>query len=140
MKTASQNVAATIARIAKRHGAGVWQMEGLDLDDIKEGKPWLSRNWAPGMVLDAVRWQAQQLGVELRPVNPRYTSQRCAKCGHISSDNRPKGKAGAAHFRCVQCGNTDHADKNAARNLSIVGIEEIIAEQIDKAPNGAARR
>jgi len=139
MKTATRRVAARIADTARRHGAGVWQMESLDVGDLKEDSPWLTRNWAPGMLIDAVRWQAQQLGVELLFVDPRYTSQRCAACGHISSANRPKGAKGAAHFQCVNCGNADHADKNAARNLSITGIADIIASELDKAPNGADR-
>lgn len=127
MKTASQRVAARIADIAKRNGAGVWQMEDLSAD-IKEESPWLCRNWAPGMLLDAIRWQAEQLDVKLEFLNPQYTSQRCSKCGNIDPANRPKGKSGASKFKCVRCGFSDNADKNAARNLSIVGIEKIIAD------------
>ena len=125
MKTASQKVAAVIADTAKRHGAGVWQLESLS-SDIKDGQPWLARNWAPGMVMDALRWQAKQCGAQMEPVLPDYTSQRCAKCGHIAKENRPKDKKGQACFECVACGHKDNADKNAARNISIVGIEDLI--------------
>ncbi len=140
MKSASQKVAARIAEAAKRAGAGVWQMEKLS-ENIKEDEPWLRRNWAPGMVVDAVRWRAEQLGAELVFVNPRYTSQRCSKCGKISSKNRPKKKAKAALFECIECGYEDNADKNAARNISIVDIEKIIDEFVEqeKAPNGAVQ-
>ena len=132
MKMASQTVAARIADTAKRHGAGLWQMESLS-PDIKTDQPWLARNWAPGMLLDAVRWQARQCGAELVMVNPAYTSQRCAKCGHIDPKNRPK----QTDFKCIACGHEDNADKNAARNLSVVGIEKLIADF--KAPNGAVQ-
>jgi len=134
MKTASQKVAAQIADHAKRNGAGIWQMEKIT-GEIKEDKPWLARNWAPGMLIDAIRWQAQQNGAELRFLNPYKTSQRCSKCGHIAPENRPKGKKKASFFECVACGYTDHADKNAARNLSTEGIEQVIAEAV-KVPNG----
>jgi transposase len=129
MKTASQKLAAQIADQAKRNGAGFWQMEDLSLADIKEGKPWLARNWAPGMLIDAIKWQAKQLNAELCFVNPKYTSQRCSKCGNIDRDNRPKAKKGAAYFKCTSdtCGYDDHADKNAARNLSIIGIDNLIS-------------
>jgi len=129
LKTAAQKIAAQILEIARRNGAGTWQMEQLSAG-LKEDKPWLSRNWAPGVVKDAVRWQAQQAGAELVFVDPAYTSQRCSKCGHIDRANRPKGKKGAAHFECVKCGYSDHADKNAARNVSTPGIAEIIAKKI----------
>jgi putative transposase len=140
MKSSSQKVAARIADTAKRAGAGVWQMEELS-ENIKEDEPWLRRNWAPGMVVDAVRWQAEQLGAELVFVNPRYTSQRCSKCGKISSKNRPKKKAKAAEFECIECGYEDNADKNAARNISIIDIEKIIDEFVEQkmAPNGAVQ-
>lgn len=138
MKTASQKIAAKIADVAKRNGAGTWQMEKLS-ESIKDDDPWLRRNWAPGMVVDAVRWQVEQVGAKLEFIDPAYTSQRCSKCGHISRENRPKGKKGAAHFECVQCGYKDHADKNAARNISTPGIETIIKEQISKSPNGEER-
>lgn len=132
MKTASQTVAARIADTAKRYGAGTWQMEDLS-PNIKSDQPWLARNWAPGMLLDAVRWQARQCGAELIMVNPAYTSQRCAKCGHIDPRNRMK----QADFKCKACNHEDNADKNAARNLSLIGIEKLIADF--KAPNGAVQ-
>lgn len=137
MKTASQKIAAQIADMARRNGAGIWQMEALS-GNIKVDQPWLVRNWAPGMLIDAVRWQATQLGVKIRFVDPRYTSQRCSKCGHIDKQNRPKNKQGAAYFQCTACGYSDHADKNAARNLSIEGIEELISRVNvgNKVPNG----
>lgn len=137
MKTATRNIAATIAKIAIRHGAGTWQIEDLSTD-IKVDKPWLARNWAPGMLKDAIRWQANQVGAKIVFVNPAYTSQRCSKCGHISSDNRPKKNKGSSYFQCIMCGYKDHADKNAARNLSIVNVDEIIEKFM--APNGAVHR
>jgi transposase len=138
MKTASQIIAARIAEVARRNGAGCWQMEALS-PDIKDDQPWLARNWAPGMVVDAVRWQAQQLGAKLELINPAYTSQRCSKCGHISRANRPKGRKGAAYFQCVKCSYQDDADKNAARNISTPGIADLIQVNIQKSPNGEVR-
>jgi|GEM_PF-3570456 len=128
MKTAVQKIATTIADQAKRNGAGIWQVEKLD-KTIKD-KPFLVRNWAPGMLLDALSWQAKQFGAKIEYIKHNYTSQRCSKCGHISRENLPKGKKGASDFVCVACGFKHHVDKNAARNNSIVGIEEIIADKM----------
>lgn len=134
MKTASRRIAATIAETARRHGAGIWQLE--DLSACKEGKPWLVRHWAPGMVLDAIRWQAEQLDAKLDLINPAYTSLRCSECGHIDAANRPK----QADFKCTVCGYQNNADKNAARNLSVIGIAQIIEDTLKdvKVPNGTA--
>ncbi len=133
MKTASQKLASTIADKARRQGAGIWQMEDLRLTDMKEGEPWLTRNWSPGTLIDAIKWHAKQLNVDLKILNPRYTSQRCSKCGLIDNKNRPKKRKGASYFKCTNpdCGYEDHADKNAARNLSIKDIDKIISKQID---------
>lgn len=129
LKTASQGIASSVARIARRNGAGTWQIEDLGKGiALKEDQPWLARNWAPGMVIDALRWQAKQLGVNLVTVDPRNTSKRCSSCGHIDSANRPKRTHGAGYFRCVRCGHEENADKNAARNLSILGIDRIIKD------------
>lgn len=48
-------------------------------------------------------------------VDPAYTSQRCAKCGHIERSNRES----QAVFRCAQCSHTDNADVNAAINIVV---------------------
>ncbi len=46
-------------------------------------------------------------------VDPKYTSQKCNACGHISKDNRKT----QSKFKCVSCGHTDHADLNASANI-----------------------
>lgn len=132
MRTASQKIASAIADIAKRNGAGTWQLEDLSLLSLKDGKPWLAKNWAPGMLIDAIKWQAIQMDVDLKMIPPQYTSQMCSCCGYINSDNRPKKQKGAAFFECTNglCGYKDHADKNAARNLSTIGIDKIILSKI----------
>jgi len=129
MKTAVQKIAATIADQAKRNGAGIWQLEKLDRT-IKEDQPFLARNWAPGMLVDALKWQALQNGATLEFINPYKTSQRCSQCGYIDRLNRPKGKKGAAYFECIKCGYKHNADKNAARNISTVGIEDLVKEEM----------
>ncbi|MFI5697532.1 RNA-guided endonuclease InsQ/TnpB family protein [Kribbella sp. NPDC051586] len=47
-------------------------------------------------------------------VDPAYTSQTCAVCGHCASDNRES----QAVFRCRDCGHRAHADVNAAINIA----------------------
>jgi len=47
-------------------------------------------------------------------VDPRYTSQRCSKCGHVHRRNRPTQSL----FRCQSCGYEVNADLNGARNVA----------------------
>ena len=54
-----------------------------------------------------------RLGIETVKVNPAYSSQAHTSCGYVDVKNRPR----QAHFRCLWCGATRHADVNAARNL-----------------------
>lgn len=51
-------------------------------------------------------------------VDPRHTSQRCAACGHVASENRES----QAVFRCVACGHEANADVNAALNILAAGL------------------
>ena len=47
-------------------------------------------------------------------VNPAYTSQTCAACGHRAPENRES----QAVFRCLACGHRANADVNAAANIA----------------------
>ncbi|MCY4013413.1 MAG: transposase [Gammaproteobacteria bacterium] len=51
-------------------------------------------------------------------VNPAYTSQTCAECGHAARANRPS----QSEFECASCGHKANADVNAARNIMASGI------------------
>ncbi|MGC4986627.1 RNA-guided endonuclease InsQ/TnpB family protein [Streptomyces sp. DT193] len=63
---------------------------------------------------------ARYTGTALVKVNPAYTSQRCHACGFVTEGNRES----QAIFVCKNpgCGNTDHADVNAAKNIKAAGL------------------
>lgn len=60
-----------------------------------------------------IEYKAKLVGVPIVCVDPAYTSQECAECGHRDRKNRKT----QATFRCVSCGHADNADYNAARNI-----------------------
>ncbi len=74
-------------------------------------------SWPFAQLLDFITYKAALAGVQVSEEDPRYTSQRCSRCGHTARKNR---QAQAA-FRCVACGYALHADLNAARNLAAKG-------------------
>ena len=61
-------------------------------------------------------------------VDPKYTSQECSKCCHISKNNRKT----QSEFECQNCGHTANADYGAAkvilrRGLSVCRQREALA-------------
>lgn len=57
------------------------------------------------------------LGGDVLAINPAYTSQKCACCGHTEKDNRQT----QASFVCTACGYSANADINGARNILAAG-------------------
>ncbi len=70
--------------------------------------------WNYKELFDILDGKAAYAGVQIRLLNPSYTSQRCSECGWTWKGNR-KGKM----FRCAKCGFTHDADLNASLNLSL---------------------
>lgn len=66
--------------------------------------------WEHHLIRINVTNKAQERGMVIEYVNPRYTSQHCSKCGL-------RGKRKRHRFECPHCGHLDHADKNAAINI-----------------------
>lgn len=50
-------------------------------------------------------------------VDPKYTSQKCSKCGYISKDNRRSQSV----FKCIKCEYELNADLNASKNILAEG-------------------
>lgn len=109
---------------AVRLGCGVIQVE--DLSGIQEDKKFL-KNWPYYDLQQKIISKASELGIEVRKVDPAYTTLRCCKCGTIDEDNCT-GATRYAVFECVSCGYKTDADYNAAKNLSNVDIARIIKE------------
>lgn len=56
-------------------------------------------------------------GGQVLAINPAYTSQQCACCGHTAKDNRQT----QSQFKCAACGYEANADVNGARNILAAG-------------------
>lgn len=112
-----------IVDMAIKHGCGVIQIE--DLGGINEKSKFL-KTWPYFDLQTKIEYKAEEVGIKVEKVAPKYTSQRCSKCGYISKDNRTE----QANFKCCNCGYNENADYNAARNLSIRNIDLIIEEEL----------
>lgn len=69
--------------------------------------------WSFAQLQAFVEYKAQAVGVSVVFVDPRYTSQKCSQCKHVSRSNRPEQSV----FKCRVCKFTCHADYNAAINI-----------------------
>ena len=56
---------------------------------------------------------ARKYDIAVSTVQASYTSKMCPICGCIEDENRPEQEV----FRCIECGNEDNADFNAATNI-----------------------
>ncbi len=71
----------------------------------------MQQSW--GKFFELLEYKLKRNGGELIKVNPKHTSQKCSKCGHISKENRQT----QAKFICKQCGYLTNADFNASVNI-----------------------
>lgn len=67
-------------------------------------------------------------GGDLVKVDPKYTSQKCNKCGHTAKENRKT----QSKFKCVKCGHSENADINAAKNILEAGLSSLACRDIKK--------
>jgi len=112
-----------IVDLAVKYGVGTIQME--DLSGINKRSSFLA-TWSYFDLQWKIEYKAQKEGIKFVKVPPKYTSQRCFKCGVIDVDNRQT----QASFECTTCGHKRNADYNAAENLTLKGIDKIIEQQI----------
>ncbi len=93
---------------AEKHGKNVKQKSGLNRSILKQG-------W--GELIRQIEYKQEWRGGITIAVNPKYTSQKCSKCGHIHKYNRKS----QSNFTCLNCGHRENADTNAAKNILAAG-------------------
>jgi putative transposase len=97
-------------------------------------------SWSFAQLRSFITYKADARGCTVAGVDPRHTSQRCSRCGHIARSNRRT----RAWFRCRRCGFDLHADLNGARNvaakyLASLGIAETGEPPVNRLLVGARR-
>lgn len=70
-------------------------------------------NWNYAYVLKRLQELTEINRVNFRSVAPFYTSQTCPVCNHRDKKNRLSQES----FVCLNCGHSDNADTNAAKNI-----------------------
>ena len=79
----------------------------------------LDQGWYQFKML--LKYKIEWLNKAYIEVDPAYTSQACAFCGHTSRGNRPT----QSQFRCLSCGFTANADYQASLNIARRGLTQL---------------
>lgn len=70
-------------------------------------------SWSFAQFISYISYKAEARGIRIVMVDPRYTSQTCSRCQHISRNNRRS----QSRFLCQKCGYSLNADLNASKNI-----------------------
>lgn len=129
--TYNHKVSRTLIDYAVKAGCGTIQME--ELTGVTSDADKFLKNWSYYDLQTKIEYKAKEQGIKVIYIKPKYTSQRCSKCGYIHADNRKT----QASFVCQKCGYTENADYNASQNIAIQNIDKIIEQELqsDKITN-----
>lgn len=123
-ETTNHRYSKYIVDYAIKNGCGIIQMEklsGIASDDS------FLKTWSYYDLQTKIEYKAKDVGIDVKYIEPRYTSQRCNHCGVIDKASRVTQDK----FKCTTCGHTTNADLNASRNIAMKDIETIIQNQIE---------
>lgn len=113
MKHINHKVSKKIIEEAIKENAGIIVLENLTniRSRIKAGKKVRSRlhKWSFFQLQTLIQYKAESNGLSVLYVNPAYSSQICSNCGCLGVREKHQ-------FKCF-CGNQQHSDLNASRNL-----------------------
>lgn len=102
------NMSKSAAGTKDRPGRNVAAKSGLNRAILDQGWHEMRRQ---------LTYKQAWLGGDVLAINPAYTSQKCACCGHTAKVNRQT----QTNFVCTACGYSANADINGARNILAAG-------------------
>jgi putative transposase len=96
-------------------GVGVEDLTGIrDRTTVRRADRAGHSGWAFHQLRAFLEYKCAGKGIPFVAVDPRNSSRTCPACGCVDKRNRPS----QAHFRCLQCGLSGHADFFAALEVA----------------------
>ena len=109
--TYNHMISKNVVEFAKKNQCEYINMEKLTKDGFNNK---ILRNCSYDQLQQYIEYTAQREGTPVRYTDPSYTSQTCARCGHIDKENRQTQEK----FICTKCGFELNADHNASINIA----------------------
>lgn len=109
--TYNHMISKNVVEFAKKNQCEYINMEKLTKDGFNNK---ILRNWSYYQLQQYIEYKAEREGIQVRYIDPVYTSQTCARCGHIDKENRQTQEK----FICTKCGFELNADHNASINIA----------------------
>ena len=109
--TYNHMISKNVVEFAKKNQCEYINMEKLTKDGFNNA---ILRNWSYYQLQQYIEYKAEREGIKVRYIDPAYTSQTCARCGHIDKENRQTQEK----FKCTECGFELNADHNASINIA----------------------
>jgi IS605 OrfB family transposase len=108
-----------IVALAKQHDAtiAIEDLKGLNNTKLSRKSNRKVKRMPYSVFRQALQSVAWQEGIDVSLVSPRYTSQRCPKCG-------ARGVREGSSFKC-ECGFTANADRSASVNIAKLLSERV---------------
>ena len=113
-----------VIKQALKQNAGIIHMESLkDFGKGKEGYvkdeyKYLLRYWSYYELQSMIEYKAKLEGIEVKYIDPAYTSQTCSYCGE-RGERKKQEEFVCTNPQCKRCGEKINADFNAARNIAM---------------------
>ncbi|BAB60065.1 hypothetical protein [Thermoplasma volcanium GSS1] len=76
-------------------------------------------SWSAVELEKFIEYKAEDAGKKVIYINPKYSPQKCSRCGYVSKENRHDSV-----FKCKNCGFELNADLNASRNIEVIRVSE----------------
>lgn len=118
MRDVNHQIAKTLVKkaVVSRKALALEDLTGLrERVTVRREHRYERHAWAFYQLRLFLAYKAAWAGVQVKVVDPAYTSQTCSACGHCARANRQSQSS----FKCRQCGCCLNADYNAALNISL---------------------
>jgi putative transposase len=113
----NHKIATTVVAVAQRteRGIALEELGGIrERVTVSRDQRARQSSWPFHQLRSFLEYKARRCGVPFIEVDPRYTSQRCPRCGHTEKANRPTRD----NFSCRRCGLAGPADHVAGANIA----------------------
>lgn len=116
----NHNVSKQVVDFALQNKAKYINIEDLSGFGNNDKQKFILRNWSYFQLQEYIKYKAKKYGIEVRTINPAFTSQTCSCCGHLEDGQRiSQSVFKCKNPKCKNFGIAINADFNAARNIAL---------------------